>query len=89
MEAVKSHAQYWLRKVELVVNKDGAVCPNSVLLSKEVPAVLGRAVEGVNIRLLSRKTPLMISRKHATVEFAEESWMITDHGVSLSRFGAT
>lgn len=74
-----SAQQCCLRKLNPVVNKNGPICPNSVFLSKDKCSTIGRGVDEVNIRLLSRKAPLMISRKHATVAFQDEVWTITDN----------
>eukprot|EP00795_Rhopilema_esculentum_P003159 gene3159-1463_t len=71
--------QGWLRKVDPVVDKNGPVCPNTVFLPIEKPFTFGRSGSGVSIQLVSRKTPLMISRKHATIGFRDGKWMITDH----------
>eukprot|EP00794_Sanderia_malayensis_P020349 gene20349-22353_t len=72
--------EFCLRKLDVVQSRNGPVCPNSVLLSKDKPCVVGRAVEGVTLRLISQRTPIMISRKHATVEFRDDLWTITDTG---------
>jgi len=68
-----------LRKVNPVVNKDGPLCPNSIYLAGNKPCVFGRASTGVTTQLVSRRTPLMISRKHATLGFRDGHFLITDH----------
>lgn len=78
----RSHVQGWLRKVNPVVNKDGPLCPNTVYLSREKACTFGRSTTGVTTQLISRTTPLMISRKHATVGFRDGQYTITDHEVS-------
>ena len=73
-----------LRKVNLVLgkSKNDPICSNTIVLSKERPSTFGRVTSpDVNVRLLSRVTPLMISRKHATVAFSAGQWSITDHSV--------
>ena len=81
-----SAQQCCLRKLNPVVNKNGPICPNSVFLSKDKCSTIGRGVDEVNIRLLSRKAPLMISRKHATVAFQDEVWTITDNEVRRNTY---
>ena len=75
-----------LRKVNPVVNKDGPLCPNSVYLSRDKPCTFGRASTGVTTQLVSRTTPLMISRKHATLGFRDGKFSITDHDVGIITF---
>ena len=71
-----------LRKVNPVVNRDGPVCPNTVYVTKNRPCTFGRSSgNGVNAQLVSRTTPLMISRKHSTVAYRDGQWTITDHEV--------
>ena len=76
----------WLRKVNPVVNKDGPLCPNTVYLPTDKPCTFGRSSTGVTTQLVSRATPLMISRKHATVGFRDGQFTITDHEVSAIIF---
>ena len=57
------------------------ICPNSILLNASKTTTFGRTVAS-NVRLLSCKVPLMISRKHASVTFQDEKWTIIDHNVS-------
>ena len=75
-----------LRKVNPVVNKDGPLCPNSIYLAGNKPCVFGRASTGVTTQLVSRRTPLMISRKHATLGFRDGHFLITDHDVSTVQY---
>ena len=71
-----------LRKTSPVCEKNGPVCPNSVLLVPEKSLTFGRIISAeTNVRLLSKKAPLMISRKHATLSSMEGKWCINDHEV--------
>ena len=83
IEIDNTRIQGLLRKANPVVNKDGALCPNSVYLARDKPCIFGRASTGVTVQLVSRTTPLMISRKHATLGFRDGSFSITDHNVSI------
>lgn len=74
--------QGWLRKVKPVVNKDGPLCANTVYLPRDKPCIFGRSSSGVTTQLVSRTTPLMISRKHATVGFRDGQFTVIDHEVS-------
>lgn len=72
----------YLRKTSPVCEKNGPVCPNSVLLVPEKPLTFGRIISAeANVRLLSKNAPLMISRKHATVALVGGKWCINDHEV--------
>ena len=71
-----------LRKVVPVSGKNDPVCPNSILLLPDKPTAFGRVISPeTNVRLLSKNTPLMISRKHATVAFSAGKWTVVDHEV--------
>lgn len=71
-----------LRRVGRFSGEQQPICPNSVLLSALKPTTFGRTTAS-NVRLLSCKVPLMISRKHASIIFQDEKWTIIDHNVSL------
>ena len=70
-----------LRRVGRFFGEQQPICPNSILLNASKTTTFGRTVAS-NVRLLSCKVPLMISRKHASVIFQDEKWMIIDHNVS-------
>lgn len=73
-----------LRKTVPVSGKNDSVCPNSVLLLPERPATFGRIISpDTNVRLLSKVTPLMISRRHATISVSAGKWRIIDHEVQI------
>ncbi|XP_032221760.2 E3 ubiquitin-protein ligase rnf8 [Nematostella vectensis] len=69
-----------LRKTVPVGGKNDPVCPNTILLLKDKPLTFGRVISTeTNVRLLSKQTPLMVSRKHATVAYSAGEWTIVDH----------
>jgi hypothetical protein len=70
-----------LRRVGRFFGEQQPICPNSILLNASKTTTFGRTVAS-NVRLLSCKVPLMISRKHASIIFEDEKWMIVDHNVS-------
>ncbi|CAB3995002.1 E3 ubiquitin- ligase RNF8-like [Paramuricea clavata] len=67
-----------LRRVGRFFGEQQPICPNSILLNASKTTTFGRTVAS-NVRLLSCKVPLMISRKHASVTFQDEKWTIIDH----------
>ncbi|XP_028409816.1 E3 ubiquitin-protein ligase rnf8-like [Dendronephthya gigantea] len=67
-----------LRRVGRFSGEQQPICPNSVLLNALKPTTFGRTTAS-NVRLLSCKVPLMISRKHASIIFQDEKWTIIDH----------
>ena len=73
-----------LRKVVPVSSKKDPICANTIYLSPTKPITVGRTLsKDVQVKLLSKSTPLMISRKHASLQ-VDESGMINveDHNVS-------
>lgn len=70
-----------LRRVGRFSGEQQPICPNSILLNASKSTVFGRTTAS-NVRLLSSKVPLMISRKHASISFQDEKWTIVDHNVS-------
>ena len=70
-----------LRRVGRFSVEQQPICPNSILLNASKSTVFGRTTAS-NVRLLSSKVPLMISRKHASISFQDEKWTIVDHNVS-------
>lgn len=78
-----------LRKTVPVGGKNDSFCPNSVLLLPDRPTTFGRIISpDTNVRLMSKTTPLMISRRHATVSVSEGKWTIADHEVKyIARLG--
>ena len=70
-----------LRRVGCFSGDQQPICPNSVLLNASKITIFGRTANS-NVRLLSCKVPLMISRKHASISFQDEKWTIVDHNVS-------
>lgn len=80
---VRSLVKFRLRKLVPVASKDDPICLNAVYLSLNKPTVFGRILtDEVKVRLLSKSTPLMISRKHATITYDDGLWNITDHKVN-------
>ena len=80
--------KFRLRKVVPVstTSKIDPICSNYIYLSTNKAATFGRILsEEVQVRLLSKSTPLMISRKHATMYYDSEgeSFMVTDHNVRI------
>ena len=72
-----------LRKTVPVSGKNDSFCPNSILLLPDRPTTFGRIISpDTNVRLLSKATPLMISRRHATVSVSTGKWTVTDHEVN-------
>lgn len=71
-----------LRKTVPVGGKNDSHCPNSVMLLPDRPTTFGRIISpDVSVRLTSKTTPLMISRRHATVSVSAGKWTIVDHEV--------
>jgi len=65
--------KYRLRKVVPVSGHDDPICNNTLYLSSASPITVGRTLsEDVQVRLLSKNTPLMISRKHASIYLSAE-----------------
>ena len=80
--------KFRLRKIVPVstTSKKDPICSNYIYLSTNKAATFGRILsEEVQVRLLSKSTPLMISRKHATVYYDSEgeSFLVTDHNVRI------
>lgn len=74
---------YRLRKIIPVTRKEDPICANNIYLSKK-GTTFGRIVSSdVQERLLSKNTPLMISRKHATIVVEGGNINISDHQVRL------
>ena len=72
-----------LRKTVPLSGDQYPICPNSIFLDADRTTTFGRTSSSeTNVRLLSRKTPLMISRKHASITFEDGKWTILDHNVS-------
>ncbi|XP_002157712.2 E3 ubiquitin-protein ligase rnf8 [Hydra vulgaris] len=72
--------KYRIRKVVPVVSKKDPICSNIIPLLEKKANTFGRIMsDEVNIRLLSKVTPLMISRKHATITCDEGRVTIVDH----------
>lgn len=70
---------YRLRKIIPVTRKEDPICANNIYLSKK-GTTFGRIVSSdVQERLLSKNTPLMISRKHATIVVEGGNINISDH----------
>ena len=71
-----------LRKTLPVSGENDSFCPNSVLLLPDKATTFGRIIStDTNVRLLSKTTPLMISRRHATISVSAGKWTIVDHEV--------
>ena len=71
-----------LRKTVPVSGEKDSFCPNSVLLLPNKAITFGRIISReTNVRLLSKTTPLMISRRHATISVSAGKWTIVDHEV--------
>ena len=71
---------YKLRKIR--PTKEESV--NSVKLSSGRPTIIGRVlVDDVNTKMLSKITPLMVSRRHATFTIENGKIFVFDHSVSL------
>ncbi|XP_068682146.1 E3 ubiquitin-protein ligase rnf8-like [Montipora foliosa] len=72
--------QACLRKTVPVCGRNDSVCPNSILLLPDKATTLGRVISAeTDVRLLSKSTPLMISRRHATISVLAGKWTIVDH----------
>lgn len=72
-----------LRKIRPSGKKE-AVSINNIFLSEGIPATIGRVVsDDVHISLHSKSTPLMISRKHATLSVVNNHVFVVDHDVSF------
>lgn len=70
--------RYRLRKIRPSGKKE-----NNIILSEENPTTVGRVLlDDVHIRLHSKGTPLMISRKHATLTVVDNHVFVLDHDVS-------
>lgn len=81
--AIMATNQGILRKTVPLSGEQDPICPNSIFLDAEKTTMFGRTSSSeTNVRLLSRKTPLMISRKHASIAFGDGKWTIVDHNVS-------
>ena len=81
------NVKYRLRKVVPVSGHNDPICANTLYLSSASPITVGRTLsEDVQVRLLSKNTPLMISRKHASIYLSAEDnkVYIEDHKVSVS-----
>ena len=71
-----------LRKTVPVSGENDSFCPNSVLLLPDKATTVGRIISPeTSVRLLSKNTPLMISRRHATISVSAGKWTIVDHEV--------
>ena len=80
--------QACLRKTVPVCGRNDSVCPNSILLLPDKATTFGRVISAeTDVRLLSKSTPLMISRRHATISVLAGKWTIVDHEVKRARFG--
>lgn len=77
--------KYRLRKVIPVCNKNDPICANTIFLSYSKPITVGRTLsDDVQVRLLSKTTPLMISRRHASILISDDGKInIEDHNVSF------
>ena len=83
------NVNYRLRKVVPVSGPSDPICANTLYLSSTTPLTLGRTLsEDVHVQLLSKNTPLMISRKHASIYLSAEDnkVYIEDHKVSENNF---
>ena len=78
--------QFRLRKISPSGKKEAPF--NNIILTDEKPVTLGRVLQDdVHVRLLSKSTPLMISRKHATLSVENSRVFVVDHNVrSLNVF---
>lgn len=76
---LNSPFQFRLRKVRpSSIKKESTI--NSITLNSSIPTTIGRVImDDVNTKMLSRKTPLMISRRHATVTLNNGRVFVTDH----------
>ena len=76
--------KYRLRKVIPVCNKNDPICANTIYISSTKGITVGRTLsEDVQVRLLSKSTPLMISRKHASIYINDDGKInVEDHNVS-------
>ena len=80
--SVKMAHEALLRKTVPIGGKNDSYCPNSVLLLPDRPTTFGRIISpDTNVRLMSKTTPLMISRRHATVSVSAGKWTVVDHEV--------
>lgn len=69
-----------LRKTVPVCGKNDSFCPNSILLLQDKATTFGRVISAeTDVRLLSKSTPLMISRRHATISVSAGKWTMVDH----------
>ena len=82
MQEIESYPMVRLRKIrQTSLNRDPS---NFIYLSSAKPTIIGRVIaDDVNTRMLSKSTPLMISRRHATVTFEDGKVFVVDHNVSL------
>lgn len=75
-----------LRKTVPVCGKNDSFCPNSILLLPDKATTFGRVISAeTDVRLLSKSTPLMISRRHATISVSAGKWTMVDHEVKLKQ----
>ena len=74
--------QYRLSKLWPTSKKEAA--HNNIDLSTTRPVTVGRVLsDDVHVRLFSKSTPLMISRKHATLSVIGSRVFVVDHEVSF------
>jgi len=80
------HHHFKLRKIcQSLQKKDSS--SNVISLSPDRPVTIGRVImDGVNTKLLSKTTPLMISRRHATLSVENGRIFVVDHEVYLHPF---
>ena len=73
--------KYKLRRVNRSIKRENSC--NSIIIHEHEPVTVGRVVsDDVQVRLLSKTTPLMISRKHATISIVDGKILVIDHDVS-------
>ena len=70
-----------LRKIHQT-HKDESI--NFIRLSSVKPTIVGRVLtDDVNTKMLSKVTPLMVSRRHASLTIENGKVFVVDHSVSV------
>jgi len=78
MQEIENYPMVRLRKIRQTSLKSDP--SNFIYLSSAKPTIIGRVIaDDVNTRMLSKSTPLMISRRHATVTFENGKVFVVDH----------
>ena len=83
MQEVTDQRSYCLRLRKIQQLKEESVV-NYISLSSARPTVVGRVItDDVNTKMLSKVTPLMVSRRHASLTIENGKVFVIDHSVSF------